>query len=145
MHRRRVFTASEALAMLLDDESDDDWLFGQGEGQRQDEQTDDRERIEIGTSARLTGGDQREESSSDDEGHFLELDVETGPLAHAFLDLQLEDDSNGHSSQEEGDQCTTLEVFRCGYNRDCFKLFPKEAVEANRLMVLDLEKSQKEN
>ena len=94
--------------------------------------------------ARLTGGDQREESSSDDEGHFLELDVETGPLAHAYLDFQLEDDSNGHSSQEEGDQCTTLDVSRCGCNRDCFKLFPKEAVEANRFMVLDLEKSQKE-
>ena len=125
--------------MLLDDDGDDQWLLGAAETEGEGEQGDEQDKGELATSASASGPGVSAGSSSDEEGHFLDLGVDTDPLAHAVVE---DGDTTGHSSQEEGED-ETPSAHRCGCRRDCLKLFPAEAVEANRFMVLEFEKPKK--
>ena len=72
--------------MLLDDDGDDQWLLGAEETEGEGEQGDEQDEGELATSASASGPGVSAGSSSDEEGHFLDLGVDTDPLAHAVVE-----------------------------------------------------------
>ena len=156
MSRRWFFTLDEALAEVLNEE--DDFLFGAG----CDESSDERdEEVQDGTCPSPSRSADVWQSDSDvdspdsalelSSSHFLDeqADVEVAARRFASLAIDTDDDKENRCEDDDSREKPAVlgrgsQLIRCGCEQNCLKRFDAGEIEAHRLNILDLERTEKE-
>lgn len=162
MARRRYFTLDQALAQVLDKE--DDFLFGAVDSESDGEggeslQSTEGVRSSSGSaecrSADLSGevdlAMDDPASSDDSPAHFLDSQADAGAAAQRFCSaVDEERDESGGGGDSAGAETTgstppsASQLTRCGCDQQCVHFYDAGEIEAHRLSVLDLAKTEKE-
>lgn len=156
MARRRYFTLDEALAQVLDEE--DDWIFGTADSAVSDGESDNESTSTTGApvrSADRSSGSDSDTAGDDNRGsspHFLDQHPDAETAAGRFLTAGAGDEGRSESDGEGGERSESgaslcpnrSQLMRCGCDRHCLSSLDLGAVEANRLSLMELGKSEKE-